>query len=117
MHSEFFVLHKNDTIQKKGKKNFKNEQEYQLTFFIPYEVHEGETRIAPGTHYNLQIMSDRWFDIQFWKAIDLSEIQVPDEDYPHTKLLNLRPIHVSALGEENFQELYLSKNIKFFNPV
>jgi hypothetical protein len=28
LHSEFFVLHKNDTIQKKGKKNFKNEQEY-----------------------------------------------------------------------------------------
>jgi pre-mRNA-splicing helicase BRR2 len=38
LHSEFFVLHKNDTMMKKGKKNFKNEQEYSLTFFIPYEV-------------------------------------------------------------------------------
>jgi activating signal cointegrator complex subunit 3 len=47
-------------------------------------------------------MSDRWFDISFWHSIDLSEIQVPDEDYPHTKLLNLRPMHVSALGDEKF---------------
>ena len=94
LHSEFFVLHKTDTMMKKGKKNFKNEQEYSLTFFIPYEVVEGENRIAVGTYYNLHIMSDRWFDISFWKAIELSEIQVPDEDYPHTKLLNLRPIHV-----------------------
>jgi activating signal cointegrator complex subunit 3 len=47
-------------------------------------------------------MSDRWFDISFCHSIDLSEIQVPDEDYPHTKLLNLRPMHVSALGDEKF---------------
>ena len=74
LHSEFFVLHKNDTMMKAGKKNFKNEQEYSLTFFIPYEVREGETRIAPGTYYNLHILSDRWFDLSFWKDIDLSEI-------------------------------------------
>lgn len=117
LHSEFFVLHKNDTMMKKTKKNFKNEQEYTLTFFIPYEVQEGESRIAAGTYYNLNIISDRWFDISFWKAIELSEIQVPDEDYPHTKLLNLRPMSVQALGDEKFSQLYLDKNIKFFNPV
>jgi hypothetical protein len=38
LHSEFFVLHKNDAIMKKGKKNFKNEEEFSMTFFIPYEV-------------------------------------------------------------------------------
>jgi activating signal cointegrator complex subunit 3 len=42
LHSEFFVLHKTDTMMKRGKKNFKNEQDYTLTFFIPYEVQEGE---------------------------------------------------------------------------
>lgn len=84
---------------------------------MPYEVTEGESRIAAGTYYNLHILSDRWFDISFYKAIELSEIQVPDEDYPHTKLLKLRPVHVTALGDERFEELYVSKNIKFFNPV
>lgn len=38
LHSEFFVLHKSDTVQKKGKKAIKNEKEYSLTFFVPYEV-------------------------------------------------------------------------------
>ena len=37
-----------------------------MTFFIPYEVQEGLTRIAPGTIYNLHILSDRWYDISFW---------------------------------------------------
>ena len=84
---------------------------------MPYEVGQGERRIAAGTYYNLNVISDRWFDIAFWKQIELSEIQVPDEDYPHTKLLNLRPLHVSVLADEKAEELYTSKNIKFFNPI
>ena len=89
-------------MMEKGRKNFKNEEEYSMTFFIPYEVKEGMTRIEAGTYYNLHILSDRWYDISFWKSIELSEIQVPDEDYPHTKLLKLRPIHVNTLGDEKF---------------
>jgi hypothetical protein len=47
-----------------GKKGgFKNEEEFNLTFFVPYEVQEGQNRIAVGTYYNLHILSDRWFDI------------------------------------------------------
>ena len=115
------MLHKSDT-KKRGKGGkpvtMKNEQELSLTFFVPYEVGEGQKRISTGTFYNLHILSDRWYDITFWKDIDLAEIQVPDEDYPHTKLLNLRPLHVKALGNEKFEELYaVQKNIKFFNPV
>ncbi len=50
LHSEFFVLHKADAKKKAGKKavTFKNEQELSLTFFVPYEVQEGERRIAAG---------------------------------------------------------------------
>jgi hypothetical protein len=62
-------------------------------------------------------LSDRWYDISFWAEIKLSEVQVPEEDYPHTKLLNLRPIHVAALADEKFEKMYTDKNIKFFNPV
>ena len=104
LHSEFFVLHKAD-IKKGKKKNaiIKNESEINLTFFVPYEVQEGERRIAIGSYYNVHILSDRWFDISFWKQIELSEIQVPDEDYPHTKLLNLRPLTIKALNNEKFE--------------
>lgn len=46
----------------------------------------------------------------------MSEIAIPDEDYPHTKLLPLRPIPISALGNPKFEELYANK-FKFFNPI
>lgn len=41
---------------------------------------------------------------------------MPAEDYPHTKLLPLRPIGITALNEPKFQSLYESK-FSFFNPV
>ena len=41
---------------------------------------------------------------------------MPDEDYPNTKLLPLRPMAVSALGDSNFELLYKPK-FSFFNPI
>jgi pre-mRNA-splicing helicase BRR2 len=46
----------------------------------------------------------------------MSEILVPEEDYPHTKLLPLKPLHVSALKNDKFEELYENR-FKFFNPI
>lgn len=84
----------------------KNEDGTSLTFFIPYEVKQGETRIGAGQFYNLTILSDRWFDISYYQEINLSELDVPDEDFPNTKLLNLRPISIKALGNDSFEALY-----------
>ena len=46
----------------------------------------------------------------------MNEIQVPDEDYPHTKLLDLHPLPLTALANDNFQALYEGK-FTHFNPV
>ena len=62
------------------------------------------------------MISDRWYDISYYKQIELSEIQIPDEDYPHTKLLKLKPLSIKALNNERFEELYKDR-FKFFNPV
>lgn len=115
LHSEFFLLNKKDSKSSRASKLIKNEKEFALTFFIPYQVEQDGT-IASGTYYNLNIISDRWYDINFWEAIRLDDIVVPDEDYPHTKLLKLRPLHISALKNEKFEALYADK-FKFFNPV
>lgn len=114
LHSEFFSIYKKDVRKKFSK--MKNEEGMQLTFFIPYEVKAGETRIGAGQFYNLTILSDRWFDISYYKEINLSELDVPEEDIPSTKLLNLRPLSIKALGNEKFEQLY-SEKFKFFNPV
>jgi activating signal cointegrator complex subunit 3 len=64
----------------------------------------------------MTILSDRWFDISYYKTIHLSELEVPDEDFPNTKLLPLRPLSIKTLGDPKFEELYASK-FRFFNPV
>jgi replicative superfamily II helicase len=114
LHSEFFMLHKKDV--RKTFTKLKNEEGVSLTFFIPYEVQEGETRIGAGQYYNLTLLSDRWYDISYYKEINLGELDVPDEDFPSTKLLQLRPMSIRGLGNDKFEALYEEK-FKFFNPV
>jgi len=41
---------------------------------------------------------------------------VPDEDYPMTKLLPLRPIPVTIFNDAAFESLYKDK-FAFFNPI
>ena len=94
----------------------KNEDGIQLTFFIPYEVAEGASRIGVGEYYNLTLLSDRWFDISYYKSIELSELDVPDEDFPNTKLLPLKPMSIKQLGDEKFEAMYKDRFL-FFNPV
>ena len=114
LHAEFFSLHKKDVRKKFSK--MKNDEGASLTFFIPYEIKAGETRIGAGQFYNLTILSDRWYDISYYKEINLAELDVPDEDFPSTQLLPLRPMSIKALGDEKFEDLYKDK-FKFFNPV
>ena len=56
---------------------------------------EGYERIPPGTFYHLELISDRWYGLEFLQTIELDGLAVPDEDYPMTKLLPLRPISIS----------------------
>ena len=93
-------------IGQKAKGLLKNEDTIQLTFFVPYQVPEGQGRIAEGHYYSMEVISDRWYGLSFFLPINLSEICVPDEDYPHTKLLPLRPMAVSALNDSVFEGLY-----------
>jgi hypothetical protein len=115
LHQEFFMLSKKD-VKKKQAVRMKNDEGVSLTFFVPYEVEEGQSRIGAGEYYNLTILSDRWYDISYYKNIDLGDLDVPDEDFPNTKLLPLRPLSIKALGYEKFEELY-SQKFQFFNPV
>jgi replicative superfamily II helicase len=43
-------------------------------------------------------------------------LAVPDEDYPMTKLLPLRPIPVSIFNDPSYEALYKDK-FSFFNPI
>jgi hypothetical protein len=62
--------------------------------------------IAESAIYHLGIWSDRWYNLDYNTHLQLSDIAVPDEDYPHTKLLPLRPMPIKSLGNPKFEELY-----------
>ena len=114
LHQEFFALQKKDVARSRS--GIKNEDMLQVVFFIPYQVPEGYERIPAGTNYNLEIMSDRWFGVRFHHLIELEGLSVPDEDYPMTRLLPLRPIPVSVFNDDAFESLYKEK-FSFFNPI
>ena len=100
--------------QRKG--GLKNDESTTLTFFVPYQVPEGYTRMPEGTYYSIDIISDRWYDLHFFIPLELGDICVPDEDYPATKLLPLRPMSITKLNEPSFEALYSSK-FQYFNPI
>jgi activating signal cointegrator complex subunit 3 len=117
LHKEYLSITKKDVRPPGANRNntMKN-QELILTFFIPYQVPEGEMHISESEVYHLGIWSDRWYDLDYDTHLQLSDIAVPDEDYPHTKLLPLRPMPIKSLGNPKFEELYRSK-FEFFNPI
>jgi hypothetical protein len=67
LHSEFFSLQKKDVkgIHQKLT-GIKNEDCIQITFFLPYEVPKGQDRIAEGNYYSCQLISDRWYNLDFY---------------------------------------------------
>jgi len=71
---------------------------------------------SSSTYYEIDVISDRWVGVDFYEAIYLSDIEIPEKDYPHTKLLPLKPLPLSALKNPAFERLYSSK-FQFFNPV
>ena len=94
----------------------RNDDSLTLTFFVPYQVPEGQDHISASQYYTVELISDRWYNLSFFSHIQLSDICVPDEDYPATKLLPLRPMSIQALGDPKFEELYRSK-FAYFNPI
>lgn len=77
-------------------------KEQSVTFFLPYEIEEGEDRVWAQVYYEFYIESDRWVGVEFYKELYLEDIEIPEKDYPHTKLLQLVPLPLSILQNEMY---------------
>jgi len=62
------------------------------------------------------VISDSWVGAEAYKELYLNEIDIPEKDYPNTKLLQLNPLPVTILQNERYESLYKDK-FEFFNPV
>ena len=58
--------------------------------------------------YFVRAVSDRWLGAEAVVAISFQHLILPELHPPHTKLLNLYPLPVSALKNSSFEQLYPS---------
>ena len=59
-------------------------------------------------------ISDRWMGSETYCAISFQHLILPERHPPHTDLLDLRPLPVSALNNPDFERLY---KFSHFNPI
>ncbi|VDL99555.1 unnamed protein product [Schistocephalus solidus] len=79
----------------------------ELVFTIP--VHDP---IPP--QYLVRCMPDRWLGAESVVPVILRNILLPQTDPPHTDLLNLTPLPVTALKNPQYEGIF---NFTHFNPI
>ena len=97
-HSECYVLQK---------KMVQAGEPQELVFAIP--IFEP----LPAQYY-VRAISDRWLGAEAVAAISFQHLILPEVHPPHTKLLDLHPLPVSALKNTAHEQLF---KFEYFNPV
>nr|DBA26537.1 TPA: hypothetical protein GDO54_010781 [Pyxicephalus adspersus] len=97
-HSEYFLLQKKQVVMK---------EQQLLVFTIP--IFEP----LPSQYY-IRAVSDRWLGAEAVCIINFQHLILPERHPPHTELLDLQPLPVTALGNRAYEALY---KFTHFNPV
>ncbi|XP_074043343.1 activating signal cointegrator 1 complex subunit 3 isoform X2 [Macrotis lagotis] len=97
-HSEYFLIQKKQVIAKESQ---------LLVFTIP--IFEP----LPSQYY-IRAVSDRWLGAEAVCIINFRHLILPERHPPHTELLDLQPLPITALGSRKYESLY---NFTHFNPV
>ncbi|KAL9170519.1 hypothetical protein ABFS82_04G149700 [Erythranthe guttata] len=96
-HSDLFTL---------TKKTAKAEPQ-KLSFTIPiFEPHPPQ--------YIIRAISDSWLHAESFYTISFQNLALPEAHTTHTELLDLKPLPVTALGNETYEALY---KFTHFNPI
>ena len=97
-HAEYFLLQR---------KQVQLKEPQDLVFTIP--IFEP---LPP--QYFVKAMSDRWLGAGSVVAISFQHLILPELHLPHTKLLDLHPLPVSALRNSAYEQIY---KFQYFNPI
>jgi hypothetical protein len=95
----------------------KQSQETQkLGFTIPLPKSESTTDGLPAQIF-IKATSDRWIGSEVIIPVSFKHLILPEHDRaPHTDLLDLRPLTISALDNPMLEEICASR-FSHFNPV
>jgi activating signal cointegrator complex subunit 3 len=97
-HSEYFQITKKQTIKREP-------QEIVMT--IPLK-----DPLPP--QYYIRAISDTWLGSSTCEALSFKHLILPEMHPPHTDLLPLQPLPITALKEPSFEALY---SFTHFNPI
>ncbi|XP_061919735.1 activating signal cointegrator 1 complex subunit 3 [Entelurus aequoreus] len=97
-HSEYFLLQKKQVV---------TAEPQHIVFTIP--IFEP----LPSQYY-IKAVSDRWLGAEAVCIINFQNLILPERHPPHTELLDLQPLPVSALDNREFESLY---KFTHFNPI
>lgn len=88
-------------------KKMVNEGNQTVTFTIPI--------FEPlPTQYYIRVVSDRWLQAGAIHTVSFQHLILPEFHPPHTELLDLRPLPVTALGDKIYESMY---KFSHFNPI
>ena len=97
-HNEYFQLTRKQVMARESQ---------ELVFTIPI--------FEPlPAQYLVRAISDRWIGSESCCAISFKHLILPERHPPHTDLLDLQPLPVTALKEPSFELLY---KFSHFNPI
>ncbi|KAK5892899.1 hypothetical protein CesoFtcFv8_013245 [Champsocephalus esox] len=97
-HSEHILLQKKQVV---------SEEPQHIVFTIP--IFEP----LPSQYY-IRAVSDRWLGAEAVCIINFQNLILPERHPPHTELLDLQPLPVTALGNPEFESLF---KFTHFNPI
>uniref|UniRef100_A0A3P9B0X6 Activating signal cointegrator 1 complex subunit 3 n=1 Tax=Maylandia zebra TaxID=106582 RepID=A0A3P9B0X6_9CICH len=97
-HSEYFLLQKKQVV---------SGEPQHIVFTIP--IFEP----LPSQYY-IRAVSDRWLGAEAVCIINFQDLILPERHPPHTELLDLQPLPVTALGNREYESLY---KFTHFNPI
>uniref|UniRef100_A0A4W6ERX7 Activating signal cointegrator 1 complex subunit 3 n=1 Tax=Lates calcarifer TaxID=8187 RepID=A0A4W6ERX7_LATCA len=97
-HSEYFLLQKKQVV---------TAEPQHIVFTIP--IFEP----LPSQYY-IKAVSDRWLGAEAVCIINFQNLILPERHPPHTELLDLQPLPVTALGNRQYESLY---KFTHFNPI
>jgi pre-mRNA-splicing helicase BRR2 len=99
LHHEMFVL------KERGA-----EEEHTLNFTVAI------TEPLPPQYF-IRVVSDRWINAQTLLPVSFRHLILPEKYPPHTELLDLQPLPLTALRNPSAEQVYASAGLKVFNPI
>ena len=116
IHHETFNFTPKKLDEEKNKKFVPKLKEVVISFAVPFDIERGETHAKLDKVYTISVISDKWVDCSQKSFIELSEIEVPQDEDIKTELLDLYPLPLSVLKNKEYESVF-NKSFQYFNPI